>query len=88
LWRAQRKAGLKFFSGANLDALVEEVLPDVYEATTRSHLLQASQDGSIVDLQKVFLDLTTTVVGQMAYDVSFPSLPFSPTLFSPAIPTY
>ncbi|KAK5274132.1 hypothetical protein LTR96_000732 [Exophiala xenobiotica] len=70
LWRAQRKAGLKFFSGANLDALVEEVLPEVYEATTRKHLLQASQDGSIVDLQKVFLDLTTTVVGHMAYDRS------------------
>ncbi|EXJ87016.1 hypothetical protein A1O3_03973 [Capronia epimyces CBS 606.96] len=81
LWRAQRKAGLKFFSGANLDALAEEVLPEVY-AGTRKHLLQAANDGSVIDLQKVFLDLTTTVVGHMAYDAGPPmeisaSSPFS-----------
>ncbi|EXJ88212.1 hypothetical protein A1O1_05142 [Capronia coronata CBS 617.96] len=69
LWRAQRKAGLKFFSGANLDILVEDVLPEVYD-DTRKQLLQAAKEGSIIDLQQVFLDLTTSVVGHMAYDAS------------------
>ncbi|KIW20335.1 hypothetical protein PV08_00910 [Exophiala spinifera] len=69
LWRAQRKAGLKFFSGANLDALIEDVLPEVYTDMTRRDLLQAANDGSIVDLQTIFHDLTTTVVGHMAYDM-------------------
>lgn len=68
LWRVQRNAGLKFFSGANLDVMVEDVLPDVYAETTRENLLQAAKDNSVVDIQKVFLDLTTTVVGNMAYD--------------------
>lgn len=69
LWKAQRKAGLKFFSGSNLDALIEEVLPEVYK-DTRKQLLQAAKDGTVIDLQKIFLDLTTTVVGHMAYDAS------------------
>jgi hypothetical protein len=69
LWRKQRKAGLKFFSGANLETLVEDVLPEVY-ADTQKRLLQAASDGALIDLQQVFLDLTTTVVGHMAYDVS------------------
>lgn len=73
LWRAQRKAGLKFFSGANLELMVDEVLPEVY-SQTRQRLTQASRDGSVVDLQQIFLDLTTTVVGHMAYDVSWTSL--------------
>jgi hypothetical protein len=67
---------LKFFSGATLDSMVEEVLPEVYLSETgmRQQLLQAAKDNSIVDVQKLFLDLTTTVVGYMAYDVcqSFP----------------
>ncbi len=76
LWRAQRKAGLKLFSGANLDLMIEEVLPEVYAETTRKQLLQASKDGSVVDLQKLFLDLTTTVVGHMAYDVRISRVKF------------
>ncbi|EHY59402.1 hypothetical protein HRR83_001322 [Exophiala dermatitidis] len=78
LWRTQRKAGLKFFSGANLDILIEEVLPEIYEDNTRKQLLQAAKDGSVIDLQKIFLDLTTTVVGHMAYDMEISaSSPFS-----------
>ncbi len=69
LWRAQRKAGLKFFAGANLDALVEEVLPAVY-AQTQLKLTEHANTGAVVDMQKVFLDMTTAVVGQMAYDAS------------------
>lgn len=52
--------------------MVEDVLPEVYFSQTglRQQLLQASKDNRIVDMQKFFLDLTTTVVGYMAYDVS------------------
>jgi hypothetical protein len=70
LWRAQRKAGLKFFSGSNLDTMIEDVLPDVYEASTCKALLQAAEERAVIDLQQCFHDLTTTVVGHMAYDVS------------------
>ena len=68
LWKAQRKAGLKFFSGPNLDALIEDVLPEIY-MQTKAELLQHAQHGTELDLQKVFLDLTTRVMGVMAYDV-------------------
>ncbi|EXJ67418.1 uncharacterized protein A1O5_09431 [Cladophialophora psammophila CBS 110553] len=78
LWRAQRKAGLKFFSGTNLDIMIEDVLPEIYQASTRNVLSQAAQDRSAVDLQKIFHDLTTTVVGHMAYDMEIDaSSPFS-----------
>ncbi|OAP63277.1 hypothetical protein AYL99_02504 [Fonsecaea erecta] len=78
LWRAQRKAGLKFFSGTNLDTMIEEVLPEIYEESTQDVLSQAAQDRSVVDLQKIFHDLTTTVVGHMAYDMEIEaSSPFS-----------
>ncbi|KIW65588.1 hypothetical protein PV04_07834 [Phialophora macrospora] len=78
LWRAQRKAGLKFFSGTNLEVMVDDVLPDVYEDSIREGLLQAARDRSVIDLQKVFHDLTTTVVGHMAYDMEIDaSSPFS-----------
>ncbi|KEF59549.1 uncharacterized protein A1O9_04393 [Exophiala aquamarina CBS 119918] len=80
LWKAQRKAGLKFFGGATLDSMVEDVLPEVYLSETgmRQQLLQAVKDNSVVDMQKLFLDLTTTVVGYMAYDMEISSThPFS-----------
>lgn len=49
--------------------MVDEVLPDVYEKT-RTVLSEAARDKTVVDMAKVFLDLTTAVVGEMAYDVS------------------
>jgi cytochrome P450 len=69
LWKAQRKAGLKFFSGTNLDSMIEDVLPEAY-VKIRDQLNSAAQSGAQVDLQKLCLDLTTNVVGVMAYDVS------------------
>jgi hypothetical protein len=71
LWKTQRKAGLKFFTGSNLETLIEEVLPSAY-MQTRSVLLQHAQSGDFLDLEAIFLDLTTTVVGRLAYDVSSP----------------
>ena len=51
--------------------MVEDVLPEVYYSKSglRQKLLQAATDNSMVDMQKLLLDLTTTVVGYMAYDV-------------------
>lgn len=69
LWRAQRKAGLKFFSGANLDIMIQDVLPEIYHESTRTSLIQHAEDRTVFDLQKTLHDLTTTVVGHMAYDV-------------------
>jgi hypothetical protein len=69
LWKAQRKAGLKFFSGTNLDSMIEDVLPDAY-IKMKAQLVPATKSGGQLDLQKLFLDLTTNVVGVMAYDVS------------------
>lgn len=69
LWKAQRKAGLKFFSGTNLDSMIEDVLPDAY-AKMKAQLVPAIKSGAQLDLQKLLLDLTTNVVGVMAYDVS------------------
>ncbi|OAL32245.1 hypothetical protein AYO22_00267 [Fonsecaea multimorphosa] len=78
LWRAQRKAGLKFFSGTNLDIMIDDVLPEIYQDSTMNVLSQAAQDRSVVDLQRIFHDLTTTVVGHMAYDMEIEaSSPFS-----------
>lgn len=68
LWKAQRKAGLKFFSGTNLELMVEEVLPEAY-SRVRSRLVKHAEDGTIVDMQSVFLDYTSFVMGHMAYDV-------------------
>ena len=69
LWRVQRKAGLKFFGGASLDTLVEDVLPEAY-SHLRSKLLEYAESGEQIDLQQHFLDLTTNIVGQIAYDAS------------------
>jgi cytochrome P450 len=69
LWKRQRKAGLKFFAGSNLDTLIEDVLPNAYLQTC-VELLQHAKSGQPLDLEAVLLDLTTAVVGRMAYDVS------------------
>lgn len=76
LWKAQRKAGLKFFGGGTLDSMIEDVLPEVYHSDSgmRRLLSKAAEENTVVDLQRLFLDLTTTIVGYMAYDVRITSL--------------
>jgi len=59
---------LKFFTGSNLDALIEIVLPSAY-METRANLQHLAESGQPLDLEALLLDLTTTVVGRMAYDV-------------------
>lgn len=68
LWKIQRKAGLRFFSNANLKTLIEDVLPPIFVDTEKS-LDDASRSRNILDLQTVLLDLTTRLMGNMAYDV-------------------
>ncbi|ERF69161.1 hypothetical protein EPUS_01118 [Endocarpon pusillum Z07020] len=77
LWKTQRKAGLKFFTGANLDTLIEDVLPNAY-MEIRAVLLGFAGSGQSLDLEATLLDLTTAVVGRMAYDMNISaSSPFS-----------
>ena len=78
LWKIQRKAGLRFFNNANLITFIDDILPPVLEDTEES-LDSASIEGNVVDLQTVLLDLTTRLMGNMAYDVrglssSFPTI--------------
>ncbi|RDL37106.1 Uncharacterized protein BP5553_04539 [Venustampulla echinocandica] len=67
LWRVQRKAGLHFLSNANLKALVEIGLPKYLKKTIQN--LQQLKDESIIDLQPIFHELTTQLMGRMAYNV-------------------
>lgn len=48
--------------------MVEEVLPEAY-SRMKSNLLNHARDGTVVDMQSVFLDFTSFVMGHMAYDV-------------------
>lgn len=48
--------------------MVDDVLPEAY-TRMRSHLLKHAEAETIVDMQSVFLDFTSFVMGYMAYDV-------------------
>ncbi|MCJ1352670.1 MAG: hypothetical protein MMC33_002654 [Icmadophila ericetorum] len=77
LWKTQRKAGLRFFSTANLKSFIDEDLPPVIEDTKR-FLDQASKEERVTDLQDVLLELTTRLMGKVAYDMDIDgSMPFS-----------
>ncbi|KAI9805691.1 MAG: hypothetical protein M1833_005184 [Piccolia ochrophora] len=77
LWKAQRKAGLYFFRTANLKVLVDVALP-IYLADTRTLLEKRVKDHDLVDLEHVFLDLTTRLFGKIAYNMDMDaSSPFS-----------
>ncbi|KAI4178751.1 MAG: hypothetical protein L6R41_008234 [Letrouitia leprolyta] len=77
LWKVQRKAGLRFFSNSNLKRFLTKALPSILDDTERS-LDKAVDSAKIVDMQQIFLELTTRFMGQVAYDMDMPaSLPFS-----------
>ncbi|KAL8638941.1 MAG: hypothetical protein Q9228_003954 [Teloschistes exilis] len=77
LWKVQRKAGLRFFSNSNLKTFIDHDLPPLIDDTER-YLDQAALSEQIVDMQEVFLELTTRLMGKVAYDMDMPaSLPFS-----------
>ena len=68
LWKIQRKVGLRFFSTPNLKMLIDDVLPPIVADTERI-LDAAAKNATLVDLQSVLLELTTRLMGNMAYDV-------------------
>ena len=76
LWKVQRKAGLRFFSNSNLKLFIDETLPPILQDTKRV-LDEAALSHSQIDLQSVLLEMTTRLMGKIAYDVRFTSLAFS-----------
>lgn len=74
LWRVQRRAGLGFLSNRNLQVLTDVALPR-YLAQSIEALRAASGRGREADLQTVFLEITSQLMGKMAYNVGFSALP-------------
>lgn len=69
-WKLQRKAGTAFLNTANLRVLTEVALPQYLSETVRD--LQSTIGGEPVDLQHVFHEITTKLMGKMAYNASAP----------------
>ncbi|KAI5922456.1 cytochrome P450 [Camillea tinctor] len=68
LWRVQRKAGLNFLNNANLRVLTDVALPR-YLGQSLELLKKHSCNGSVIDLQSVFHEITSQLMGKMAYDM-------------------
>ncbi|KAJ2977290.1 hypothetical protein NUW58_g7855 [Xylaria curta] len=68
LWKAQRKAGSHFLNTSNLRVLTDVALPR-YLSRTVDHLRTQANNGEIVDLQLVFHEITSLLMGKMAYDM-------------------
>lgn len=68
LWRVQRKAGLNFLNTKNLKVLTDVAMPQ-YLAQSIDHLRATSDAGREADLQAVFHEITSQVMGKMAYNV-------------------
>ncbi|KAI9844049.1 MAG: hypothetical protein M1838_002340 [Thelocarpon superellum] len=76
-WRIQRKAGLRFFSTTNLKTLIDVFVPR-FLADTRTDLRRQAHQRSVFDLEEVFLEFTTRLMGRAAYDMNMrASSPFS-----------
>ncbi|CAK7221876.1 hypothetical protein SCUCBS95973_004648 [Sporothrix curviconia] len=71
VWRTQRKAGLSFLNTANIRILTDIALPQ-YLDDTLAQLRQKAASGNnvaAVDLQAVFHELTSCIMGRMAYNM-------------------
>ncbi|RFN51177.1 cytochrome p450 oxidoreductase [Fusarium flagelliforme] len=67
-WRLQRKAGLRFLSAAALKTLTSERLPKYLEQAI--DVLKGKEGGGeVVDLQAVVHEVTTQLMGRMAYNM-------------------
>ncbi|RMJ08503.1 hypothetical protein CDV36_011879 [Fusarium kuroshium] len=66
LWRKQRAAGTHFFNGATMKSLTESELPRALEQTVRQ-LDQYANSDTALDLEVVFHELTTQLIGRLAY---------------------
>ncbi|KAH7020863.1 cytochrome P450 [Microdochium trichocladiopsis] len=76
LWKAQRKAGLHFLSAENLKVLNDAALPAYLGKSMRQIARTAAPPGSerdsnatVLDLQHVFHEITSQVMGKLAYDM-------------------
>ncbi|KAI1758317.1 cytochrome P450 [Xylaria castorea] len=68
LWKAQRKAGLHFLNTSNLRVLTDIALPR-HLSRSVDQLRTRAKEGEIVDLQLVFHEITSLLMGKMAYDM-------------------
>ncbi|KAF3920421.1 hypothetical protein ABW20_dc0104141 [Dactylellina cionopaga] len=68
LWKIQRKAGNKFFAGSHLQVLVDEVFPKFWERAEQE-LDEAADTGKVVDMEELYLEFTTRVMGRVAFGV-------------------
>ncbi|XXG95626.1 hypothetical protein Hte_001894 [Hypoxylon texense] len=68
LWKAQRKAGLAFLNASNLRVLTDVALPRYLDQAIK-HLNEKARDGNVVDLQMIFHEITSQLMGKMAYDM-------------------
>ncbi|KAI0518127.1 cytochrome P450 [Xylaria bambusicola] len=68
LWKAQRKAGSHFLSASNLRVLTDVALPR-YLSRTIDHIESCVKDSRIVDMQLAFHEITSLLMGKMAYDM-------------------
>lgn len=69
LWRVQRRAGMQFLNAANLRVLTDIALPR-YLADSIDYLRKRANGRVVVDLQTVFHEITSQLMGKMAYNVS------------------
>ncbi|EFX04018.1 cytochrome p450 monooxygenase [Grosmannia clavigera kw1407] len=67
VWRVQRRAGQSFLNTANIRVLTDVALPQ-YLAGTLARL-RALDTTAAVDLQAVFHELTSCIMGKMAYNM-------------------
>ncbi|TGO33663.1 hypothetical protein BHYA_0233g00110 [Botrytis hyacinthi] len=71
LWKVQRKAGLNFLNASNLKVLTDVALPKYLEETLAQ--LRTTENGKTINLEVVFHELTTKLMGRMAYDMDMRS---------------
>lgn len=71
LWRAQRKAGLSFLNTSNLRVLTDVALPALVARSV--DVIRRADPTAPVDLQAVFHDITTRLMGRMAYNMEMRS---------------
>lgn len=68
MWRLQRKAGLRFLAAPTLRALTSERLPEYLDQAVET-LARAAEGAEVVDLQGVVHEVTTQLMGRMAYNM-------------------
>lgn len=82
MWRVQRKAGLSFLNNKNLQVLTDVALPQ-YLQQSINYLKATCDSHREADLQAVFLEITSQLMGKMAYNVgSGPALNLSHRVFT------